>query len=311
MKENQFIGTGTALVTPFTEAGGVDFFALKFQLERQIEGGVQFLVPCGTTGESPTQTHDEHKLVMKFVIEEAAGRVPVLVGTGSNSTDEAVALTKAAKEFGADGALVVMPYYNKPTKAGIMDYYRQVAKVGRPVVLYDIPGRCGGAMISAKTVLDLAQEGTIVGLKWASGNLDQLQEVLAGRPKGFKVFSGDDNLTYPAMGLGADGVISVVSNLIPKLIAKFVADSRLGSGFSIEACRQHYSLLQLMKAMFIETNPIPVKTALAMMYPKTVKEVFRSPLVGMEESNRKVLWGILKWHELVEGGYYTTTPVCI
>ncbi|MDD4900965.1 MAG: 4-hydroxy-tetrahydrodipicolinate synthase [Patescibacteria group bacterium] len=294
-------GVGTALITPFRENGAVCYPAFKFLVEKQINGSVNFLVPCGTTGESPTLDHAEHQEVIARVIKEVDGRVPVLAGTGSNSTAEAVSLTIAAKKFGADGVLAVMPYYNKPTPDGIKDYYRQVAKVGLPVVLYDIPGRCGGAMVPAQIILELAREGTICGLKWASGNLDQLQDVLSDRPENFRLMSGDDNLTYPAMCLGANGVISVASNLVPREITGLVYESRLRDiGMQSKARRRHFKLLPLMRAMFLETNPIPVKTALAMMYPEQVKMVFRSPLVPMAPENQAKLRVVLEQYGLVE-----------
>jgi 4-hydroxy-tetrahydrodipicolinate synthase len=299
MKEKQFTGTGTALITPFKADGQINYTALEYLVDLQIDEGIDFLVPCGTTGESPTLSPEEHKTVIAFVVEKTAGRVPVLAGTGSNNTAEALPFTQAAKVYGAAGALVVMPYYNKPTANGIRMHYRALAEVGLPIVLYDIPGRCGGSMIPAEIILELAREGTIQGLKWASGNLDQLMEVLANRPKNFAVFSGDDNLTYPAMCLGADGVISVLSNLLPEKVSELVGSSWLGSGYTIDAKQKHYRLLPLMRAMFIETNPQPVKTALALMHPGVFLEVFRSPLVPMEEKNKEKLKEVLKGYGLI------------
>ena len=293
-------GAGTALITPLYRSNGsslVDYRALDFLVARQIKEGINFLVPVGTTGESPTLSHAEHQEVIAHVVKAANGQVPVLAGTGSNSTVEAVSLTGAAKDFGADGALVVAPYYNKPTQEGFVQHYRAVAQVGLPVVLYDIPGRCGGQGVSAQTILKLAHEGTICGLKWASGSLDQLMDVVAGRPKGFLVYSGDDNLTFPAMCLGADGVISVLSNLVPGIIANLADNINVGNWRV--GRRQHYWLLRLMRAMFIETNPIPVKTALAMMYPRIVQEVFRLPMCPMDEKNRGKLQEVLRAYGLI------------
>ena len=285
-----FTGTGTALITPFTEEGLIDWDALAILVEEQ--GGVDFIVPCGTTGESSTLTHAEHGGVIEFVVIRAAGRIPVLAGTGSNSTQEAVALTQAAKQVGADGALVVSPYYNKPSQAGILDYYRQVAKAGLPIILYDIPGRCGGQGVTAETILTLAKEGAIIGLKWASGNWEQLQDVLANGSKEFIVLAGDDNLTYPAMCLGAMGVISVLANLRPKdMVALTCA---MNTGHHDHGRKLHYKMRPLMQAMFIETNPVPVKTAMAMIYPEVFQEIFRSPLVPMEGTNRTRLKHLLK-----------------
>lgn len=291
MKKHLFVGTGTALITPFKQSGEIDFDALAVLVEQQIAGGVDFLVPCGTTGESPTMTHPEHEEVMEFVVSRTSQRKPVLAGAGSNSTAEALALTETAKAIGADGVLVVAPYYNKPTQAGMKDYYRAIAKIGLPVILYDIPGRCGGQGVTAETILELAHEGTIRGLKWASGNLDQLQDVLVGRPEGFTVLSGDDNLTFTAMCLGAEGAISVLANLMPQEVAKLVV--AMHTHHHDFARKLHYRLLPLMRAMFIETNPIPLKTALAMVHQPLFQEVFRSPLVKMGKENKRKLAKVL------------------
>lgn len=278
---------GTALITPFNQGGKVCVNALSLLIEKQIAGGANFLVPCGTTGEAPTLSHDEHRRVIELVVEKVNKRVPVLAGTGSNSTEEAVELTRAAKQLGADGALVVSPYYNKPMQAGIADYYRQMAEVGLPVILYDIPGRCGGNGVSAETILKLAYEQAIVGLKWASGNFNQLEQVLDNAPENFAVLSGDDNLTFLAICLGAQGVISVLSNLVPKRLADFVATMIRGD---IAAGRQlHFLLSPLMRAMFLETNPIPIKAAMAMVCEDVFLPDTRSPLSKMGENLRQNL----------------------
>lgn len=297
MKKNQFVGLGTALVTPFEKNGQISWGAIEVLVEKQILEGVDFLMPCGTTGESPTLTHAEHEEMIRFVVKKANSRVPVLAGTGSNATTEAISLTSAARAAGADGALIVSPYYNKPTQKGIMGYYRELAKVGLPIVLYDIPGRCGGQGVSSETILELAREGAIVGLKWASGNLGQLMEVLSHCPQDFIVLSGDDNLTFTAICLGAEGVISVVSNLIPKRMKDLVFSFHFGG--MTAGRQQHYELLPLMQAMFIETNPIPVKAALAMMYPGVFKEAYRSPLCGLEETNKEKLRHLLDEYGLI------------
>ncbi|MDO8593152.1 MAG: 4-hydroxy-tetrahydrodipicolinate synthase [bacterium] len=296
MKRNLFTGVGTALVTPFQKNGRLDWDALGTLIEMQVSDKIRFLVPCGTTGESPTLSHYEHNEVVGFTVKRTAGRIPVLAGTGSNSTAEAISLTEAAKLSGADGALVVTPYYNKPTQKGLLLHYRELAKIGLPIVLYDIPGRCGGQGASAATILELAHEGTICGLKWASGNLDQLQEVLSNRPAGFTVLSGDDNLTYLAMCLGADGVISVLSNLLAKQVEHLVFWAEQHQWPAARS--QHFELLKIMQAMFIETNPIPVKTALAMVYPKIFQEIFRPPLCEMEEANKEKLEKVLRGYGL-------------
>lgn len=292
MVEKLFTRTGTALITPFCGEKGkeIEWTALADLIESQVGDRADFLVPCGTTGESPTLSHLEQKEVIKFVVEQTAGRIPVLAGTGSNSTDEALELTEAAKRLGANGALVVTPYYNKPTQNGMKEYYREIAQIGLPVILYDIPGRCGGQGASAQTILELAREGSIHGLKWASGNLDQLMDVLAGRPESFSVLSGDDNLTFTAMCLGADGVISVMSNIIPNETAYFV--TLLLNGELELARRQHFRLLKFMRAMFIETNPIPVKTAWRLIKEK-YEVKFRSPLCELEAGNLSKLAEVL------------------
>ena len=294
---NVFVGTGTALATMFRSNGGIDWSAQDRLVDLQLIGGVDFLVPCGTTGESPTLDHGEHDHVIRRVVEKVGGAVPVLAGTGSNSTKEAVRLTRAAKKFGADGALVVAPYYNKPEQEGFIRHYRKVAEVGLPIVLYDIPGRCGGQGVSAETIIKLAQEGTICGLKWASGNLDQLQKVLDAELKDFAILSGDDNRTVEIMEKGAHGVISVLSNIVPVLVVSMVCD--MINGFPKQAREQHNRLLSLMEAMFIETNPIPVKTALAMMHPDVFKAVFRLPLCEMGQANEKKLREVLKKYHLL------------
>lgn len=292
-----FSGLGTAIVTLFKKDGKIDWKAMRELIKQQIKAGVNYLVVCGTTGESPTLSHEEHIRLIQFVVKEVRGRVPVLAGTGSNNTVEAMRLTRAAKAAGADGVLVVSPYYNKPTQRGIKEYYRAIAKIGLPIILYDIPGRCGGQGVSAQTILELAREGVICGLKWASGNLDQLQDVLAGRLDDFVVLSGDDNLTFAAMALGAHGVISVLSNLIPKEIADFVTEMK--AGFWQEARAFHYAYLRLMRAMFIETNPIPVKTSLYLMSPEFVSYTFRSPMCQMSEENLVKLKVILEEYGLI------------
>lgn len=292
-----FSGLGTALITPFVYQGGpVDYQALERLIDDQIEGGVDFLVPCGTTGESPTLTAAEHVEVIRFCVETVQGRVPVLAGTGSNSTAEAVRYTEEAKEAGANGVLVVSPYYNKPMAAGYLDYYRQVAQVGLPVVLYDIPGRTAKG-VPTDVIIQLAREGSICGIKWASGNLEQLEAIIANRPDGFTVLSGDDNRTVELMKLGGNGVISVVSHLIPSQLKELINDALAGRWERADSLNAH--LLPLMKAMFIETNPQPVKTAAAMMHPRIFGEYFRSPMMPMEDGTRAELEGMLQAYGLL------------
>jgi 4-hydroxy-tetrahydrodipicolinate synthase len=298
-KMKNFAGLGTALVTPFNKNGEVDWETLERLVVAQVNNSVDFLVPCGTTGESPTLNFDEHKKIIAVVVaaaKRANGGAKILAGTGANSTAEAVDLTKEAKKVGADGVLVVSPYYNKPMPAGFLDYYRQIAKVGLPVVLYDIPGRTAKG-VPTDIILQLAKEGSIVGLKWASGDINQLMDVIKHAPDNFTVLSGDDNLTFPLMALGGDGVISVLSNLMPARLSAFVKMALNGEW---EAAREeHYRLLDLMRAMFIETNPIPVKTAMTLvgMLPTAA---FRSPMSEMATANLDKLKAVLKKYLLLE-----------
>lgn len=284
-------GVGTALITPFQKDRSIDWLVLERLIEKQIKAGVSFLVPCGTTGESPTLFLAEHVKVIANTVKSVNGRVPVIAGTGSNSTAEAVHLAKKAKRAGADGILVVSPYYNKPMPAGFRDYYRQVAAVGLPVILYDIPGRTAKG-VPTDVILELAREGSIAGIKWASGDVNQLMEIIINKPENFSVLSGDDNLAYLLMMLGGDGVISVVSNLVPAEMTEYITMALAGN--MSEAREKHYTLLPLMRAMFLETNPIPVKTALALCFPNFFHPILRSPMSLMEPGNQKKLEGVLE-----------------
>ena len=286
-----FKGLTTALTTQFNEDGSINREAMKTLIETQIVGGVNALCPCGTTGESPTLDHAEHIELIKFTIEKANGRVPVLAGVGSNSTREAIQLALAAKEAGASGGLAVSPYYNKPMPAGFLDYYRELAKVGLPIVLYDIPGRVGGSGVPVSIALKLAEEGAICGVKWANGNIDWLMTFIQYKPENILVLSGDDNLTFPLMALGGDGAISVLSNLKPNSMSRFMKSCLEGDW--VTAREEHYRLLPLMKAIFLETNPIPVKAAMAFAYPVHFKAIYRSPMMPMEAANLEKLKGII------------------
>lgn len=294
-----FTGTGSALITPFNDTGAIDWEAFRWLIENVIEKGVNFLVPCGTTGESPTLTHQEHIKAIRFTVEIVNGRLPILAGTGSNSTAEAVDLTKAAKDVGANGVLVVSPYYNKPMKQGQLDYYRQIANIGLPVVLYDIPGRTGKG-VPLDAVIELAKEGSICGIKWANGDISWLMDLIKARTdlglENFSILSGDDNLTYPLIALGGNGVISVLANLLPTPVSYLVRLARMEDR---EAANLHYKLYPLMKAMFIETNPIPVKTALSLIYPDVFIPRFRSPMCQMEKQNLEKLKQILQSCEVL------------
>lgn len=283
-----FHGAMVAIVTPFRN-GRLDTPALKKLVEFQVRNGTSGIVPCGTTGESATLSFEEHEKVIDVVIEAAKGRVPVVAGTGSNNTKEAVVLTRYAKKAGADAALVITPYYNKPTQKGLVAHFQAVAEsVDIPIVLYNVPGRTGVNM-APETVARLAEVRNIVGIKEASGNLTQICEILRTTPKGFCVLSGDDALYYPMLALGAKGVISVVSNVAPKEMAEIYA--AYAAGRTERARELHFRLWPLMQVLFVETNPIPAKTAVAMM--GLIREEFRLPLCEMSEGNRKALAKVL------------------
>jgi 4-hydroxy-tetrahydrodipicolinate synthase len=285
-----FRGVFTALVTPFTTQGGIDEKALRKLVDFQIENGVHGLVPVGTTGESPTLTYEEHNKVIEIVIDQAKGRVPVIAGTGSNSTEEAINLTKHAKQAGATASLQVAPYYNKPTQEGFYRHFTAIAKaVDLPLLIYNIPGRTG-KNIENSTTLKLAQHRNIVGVKEASGDLNQIMDLILKKPKDFTVLSGDDNLAFPLMALGGSGVISVASNLIPKKMAALVEQALKGNWE--QARSSHYELLPLFKAIFIETNPIPIKAALA--WKGMIEEIYRLPMCPMEAANKEKLKAVLK-----------------
>jgi 4-hydroxy-tetrahydrodipicolinate synthase len=283
-------GTYTALVTPFRADGELDLDGLTSLVEWQIESGVDGLVPCGSTGEAATLSHAEHTRVVQHVVEVASGRVPVIAGTGSNSTAEALALTRQAREAGADAALLISPYYNKPTQEGIYRHYRKIAEdVGLPLVLYNIPGRTG-SRINPDTTGRLSRVPGVIGLKEAGGDLGLTSQTLAACSAEFTVLSGDDSLTLPMLALGARGVISTSSNVAPREMSALVhawLDGDLAG-----AREAHYRLLPLMDALFIETNPIPVKTALALL-GRIRDGGLRLPLTEMGKANREQLEGVL------------------
>ncbi len=289
-----FKGAITALITPFKN-GKVDEKRLVENVEFQIKSGINGLVPCGTTGESPTLSHEEHKRVIEIVIKSAAKRVPVIAGTGSNSTEEALELTAHAKKAGADAALIVSPYYNKPTQKGLYLHFKTIAeKVDIPVILYNIPGRCG-VTIEAQTMANLAKLKNIVGVKEAAGSLDSVSQIIRACGIQFDVLSGDDVLCLPMMSVGGRGVISVISNLAPKQVAEMT--SAYASGDHKKALTLHYALLPLMKAAFVETNPIPIKTAMKLAGLDTGE--MRLPMCAMEENNEKLLADVLRQMKLI------------
>lgn len=285
-------GCATAMVTPFHAGGAVDERRMRTLVERQIEAGIRLLVPCGTTGESATLTEDEQLRVIALTVESSNGRARVIAGVGTNATAAVVRRARAAADVGADAVLVVSPYYNKPTQAGLFAHFRAIAGAvpDLPVVLYNVPGRTA-SNITAATTLRLAREiANVVAIKEASGNLSQIMAILRERPPGFRVLSGDDAITLPLLALGADGVISVVSNEAPELMARLTS---LALDGHLDAAREiHYQLLPLMEANFLESNPGPVKAALAMM--GLLEESYRLPLVPVGEATREKLSEVLR-----------------
>jgi 4-hydroxy-tetrahydrodipicolinate synthase len=279
-------GCGTALVTPFTRDGEVDEPALRALVDWQITEGVHFLVPCGSTGEAATLSPREHRRVVEIVVEQAGGRVPIVAGAGSNDTKKAVALSREMRDAGATHLLHVSPMYNKPPQRGIVAHFRAIAEATElPVIIYNVPGRTA-SNIEARTTLELAGVPNIAGVKEASGNIGQIAEILRDRPPGFSVLSGDDALTLAVMGHGGDGVISVVSNTAPRLMSMLVDKARDGADQS-GARALHDRLAPLMQAVFIESNPIPVKAALAIM--GRIQDVLRLPLVPLRDELRPIL----------------------
>jgi 4-hydroxy-tetrahydrodipicolinate synthase len=285
MTKSPFQGTGTAMVTPFKDDGSVDEKGLRRLVDFQIDGGVDMLLPCGTTGEGATLDAEETDRVLQIVIEQSRRRVPVIVGAGSNSTAKAVQATKRAKKLGADGVLSVGPYYNKPTQQGYYEHFKAVAEAENiPVIVYNVPGRTSGN-IEAKTMLRLAEIPNIVAVKEASGSLGQIMEIIKDAPNHFRVLAGDDAIALAVVLLGGDGIVSVVSNEAPALMSAMI-NAALQSDIA-RARELHYKILPLMNVNFIESNPIPVKAALAMM--GLIEENYRLPLVKMTPGNREKL----------------------
>ncbi|HEY0372332.1 MAG TPA: 4-hydroxy-tetrahydrodipicolinate synthase [Thermoanaerobaculia bacterium] len=292
---SSFRGVGTALITPFTESGALDEAALQKFVDWQITEGVNFLVPCGTTGENPTLTAEEHARVVELTVKAANGRVPVLAGAGSNNTPRAVELALQAVDLGADGILTITPYYNKPTPDGLRGHFGAQAeavekkKTGFPMIMYNVPGRTGLNM-TAETTLRMAHEiPNVIGVKEASGNLEQILHILRERPKDFLVLSGDDAWTLPLMSVGAEGVISVASNEVPRLMRQLV-DTR--------DVALHERLLPLLFGNFIEANPGPAKTALVLM-GVLASDTVRPPLAPLTEPSRAKMQSILKECDLL------------
>jgi 4-hydroxy-tetrahydrodipicolinate synthase len=293
----KFRGVGTALITPFKESGALDEIALARFVEWQIGEGINFLVPCGTTGENPTLTQEEHARVVEIVVQTANGRVPVLAGAGGNATAKAIELSKTVIGLGADGLLTITPYYNKPTPDGLRRHFGmqaeavEKAKSGFPMIMYNVPSRTGVNMTAATTLQIAREVPNVVGVKEASGNMEQILTILRDRAKGFAVLSGDDAWTLPLIGAGADGIISVASNEVPAAMSSMAA-AALAGDFS-SARRIHERLLPLMAGNFLESSPIPVKTACRML-GLIPTDTVRPPLAPITEGNRK------KLHEILE-----------
>ena len=298
MKPNsKFRGVGVALVTPFKTDGAIDEAALERLVDFQVEEGTNFLVPCGTTGENPALTQDEHRRVVEIVVRRAKKRVPVLAGAGSNSTQKAIELAEIAIDLGADGALTITPYYNKPTPDGLRRHFGLQAEAiekkrsGFPMVMYNVPGRTGVNMTAATTLQIAREVPNVIGVKEASGNLEQILTILRERQDGFLVISGDDAWTLPLVAAGGDGIISVAANEIPRLMREMTSAALKGD---FEAARSvHNRILPLMIGNFIESNPIPVKAAMKML-GIIPNDTVRSPLAPITDANRKKLEAILR-----------------
>lgn len=290
-----FQGAFTALVTPFRN-GEIDQDAYRELIEWQIEQGINGLVPCGTTGEAATMTHEEQGEVIRICVEQAKGRVPVIAGAGSNNTKEAVNLTQLAKQAGADATLQITPYYNKPTPAGLLAHFKTLsAEASMPFILYNVPGRTGLNALPETVAMIANEVSDVVGIKEATANLIQCSNVIEQCPEGFSVLSGDDFTVLPLLAIGGSGVISVVSNIAPKMMADMCAAFKAGD--TAKAKELHFKLQPLNRAMFLETNPIPVKTALGMM--GKLETSFRLPMVPLMAENETRLEAILKENAII------------
>ncbi|MGI9256424.1 MAG: 4-hydroxy-tetrahydrodipicolinate synthase [Salinispira sp.] len=284
-----FTGLFTALITPFKDDLSIDEDALRAIVDRQINAGADGLVPMGTTGESPTVSHEENLRIIGIVIDQARGRVPVIAGTGSNSTDEAVSMTQQAKVLGASASLQVAPYYNKPNQEGLFRHFTTIADQSTlPLIVYNIPGR-SAKNIETPTVLRMSRHEHIVSVKEASGDMDQIMDVLSSRPDGFTMLSGVDELTFSMMGLGAEGAISVISNIVPELTRDII--------YGNNARTRHFELLPLIRALFLDTNPIPVKYAMSLM--GLCGGAYRLPLCEPSEYIKNEIRSVLKTMGLI------------
>jgi 4-hydroxy-tetrahydrodipicolinate synthase len=291
-----FIGCGTALVTPFRRDLSIDETTLRKLVRRQIEAGINFLVPCGTTGESPTLSHAEHLRVVELTLEEARGKVPVLAGAGGYNTAEVISLARELKQMGVDGILSVTPYYNKPTQEGLYQHYKAIAaEIPLPIIVYNVPGRTG-ANVEPSTLKRLAGIENIIGVKEASGNIGQMATILNQVPEGFTVLSGDDAITLPLIALGGRGIISVASNEIPAEMTRLAQLCLDGDFRGARELQRKY--LPLMEINFIESNPIPVKAAMAMM--GLLEPVWRLPMVPPKPENLEKIHRVLESVQLLE-----------
>ena len=285
-----FTGCGTALVTPFTSGGGLDEEGVRRLARRQIDAGIHFLVPCGTTGETPTLTPDERRRVVEIVVAEAKGRVPVLAGAGGYNTHEVIEAAQQMARAGADGILSVAPYYNKPTPEGLFQHYKAIADaVPLPIIVYNVPGRTG-VNVDVATIVRLSEVANIAGVKEASGNVTQMCEICRAVPDDFLVLSGDDALTLPVMSVGGHGIVSVVSNEVPAEMSRMVELAETGDFAG--ARRLHRELMPLMQINFVESSPIPVKAAMAMM--GLLEEVYRLPMVPPRPASRERIAQVLR-----------------
>lgn len=289
-----FSGSFVALVTPFKN-NRVDVEKLKELVEFHIKKGTSGIVPCGTTGESPTLSHEEHRVVIETVVKAVNGRIKVIAGTGSNNTNEAIELTRFAKEVGADGCLVITPYYNKPTQNGLYLHFKKIAEtVDIPIIMYNVPGRTGINMFPS-TAAKLSKIKNIIGIKEASGNITQISQIVRECVEEFDVLSGDDAMTFPILAVGGKGVISVAANIAPAEVAGLV--EAFNKGDINKSRKMHLKMLPLFEAMFYETNPIPVKTSMNLM--GIISDEIRLPLCKMSEENLKKLKTTLKEYKLI------------
>lgn len=290
-------GSMVALVTPFKKDESIDEDKLRFLINWHIKNKTDGILVCGTTGESATLTHQEHKKVVSIAVEEAKNKIPIIAGAGSNSTAEALDLTKYAKKVGADYSLVITPYYNKPTQRGLIEHFRKISKsVNIPIIIYNVPSRTG-INILPNTVVEIAQQfKNVVGIKEASGSLDQATEIMEKAPKNFFLLSGNDQIILPIMAIGGSGVVSVVANIEPKKTHQLTETFLKGD--LNKARKIQFELYDLIKALFVETNPIPVKTALKLM--RIIEGNLRLPLYRMEPSNLTKLKAVLKKYKLIK-----------